>query len=250
MSDVEKITPYGAHGDSRGKGEQVRDMFDNIAPAYDLMNRMMTLGIDRSWRKQCVREVMAQRPENILDLATGTGDLAVAMARAGSDCRITGADLSEPMMEVGRSKCQREGFGDRVTFRVADAMKLPFEDNSFDAVTIAFGVRNFENIGNGLKEIERVLKPGGKVVVLELSTPTSLIVRPFYNFYTKAVIPFVGRLVSKDTDAYRYLPQSIAAVPARADMTDLMEKSGFEKARWKNLTLGVACLYSALKPVH
>lgn len=247
MPQVESITPYGSQGDHRAKTDQVRDMFDSIAPAYDLMNRMMTLGIDRSWRRRCVRMVRDAAPAAVLDLATGTGDLAVAMARAIPDARVTGADLSEGMIEVGRRKIADAGLSERVSLQVADALALPFPDASFDAVTIAFGVRNFEHLDRGYAEMARVLRPGGLLVVLELTPPSSRVVRPFYNFYTRTIIPAVGRMVSKDSRAYTYLPESIAAVPARDAMTALMEGAGFVDARWHNLTLGVATIYSARK---
>ncbi len=247
MSEVEHITPYGSQGDDRAKTDQVRDMFDSIAPAYDLMNRMMTLGIDRSWRRRCVRMVADAAPADVLDLATGTGDLAVAIARAVPGARVTGADLSEGMIEVGRRKVAEAGLADRVTLLVADALALPFPDASFDVVTIAFGVRNFEHLDRGYAEMARVLRPGGLLVVLELTPPSSAVVRPFYNIYTRGVIPAVGRMVSKDSRAYTYLPESIAAVPARGAMTALMESAGLRDAEWRNLTLGVATIYTARK---
>lgn len=246
MSEVEHITPYG---DRRAKSEQVREMFDSIASAYDTMNRMMTLGIDRSWRRRCVKLVKELAPADILDLATGTGDLAAALAEAIPDARVTGGDLSEGMIEIGRRKIAAKGLADRVGLVVADALDLPFADSSFDVVTIAFGVRNFEHLDKGYAQMSRVLRPGGKIVVLELTPPSSKIARPFYNFYTRAIIPAVGRLVSKDRRAYSYLPESIAAVPARDAMTGLMTRAGFTDARWKNLTLGTATIYTAQKPL-
>lgn len=248
-SRVEDITPYGAGGDPRAKSAQVREMFDSIAPSYDLMNRMMTLGgLDRRWRKKCVRLVADKNPADVLDLATGTGDLAVSLARAIPAARIVGGDLSEGMLEVGRRKVRHLGLDDRISLQIADALGLPFPDNSFDAVTIGFGVRNFEHLDRGYAEMLRVLRPDGLLVVLELTPPASKAIRPFYSFYTKAVIPGVGRLVSKDRRAYSYLPESIAAVPARDDMTALMISAGFTDAAWESLTIGVATIYTALKP--
>lgn len=247
MKTVEKISPYAADGDKREKGEQVRDMFDSIAPAYDVMNRMMTLGVDKSWRRKCVRLVSERHPLHILDLATGTGDLAVAMAKSIPDARIQGADLSEKMLEIGRDKVAKAGLSGRVDFTVADALKLPFENNAFDAVTIAFGVRNFQDLSAGCAEIKRVLRPGGRLVILELSTPKAKFVRPFYNLYTKKIIPLVGKCVSKDKRAYSYLPDSIAAVPARDKMSEILRDVGLKDAQWEGLTFGVATIYTATK---
>lgn len=245
--DVENIKPYAAEGDSRAKTEQVRDMFDSIAPAYDTMNRMMTMGVDRRWRRRCVRIVREAKPSTVLDLATGTGDMAVALATAMPQARITGADLSENMIEIGRKKVTERNLGDRVELLTADALALPFDDNTFDAVTIAFGVRNFEHLEAGYTEMCRVLRPGGLLVVLELTPPASKVVRPFYNFYTRCVIPGVGRLMSHDSRAYTYLPKSIAAVPARRAMLDIMEHTGLENTAFRSLTFGVATIYTATK---
>ena len=247
MTQVENIKPYVAEGDGRTKSEQVKDMFDNIAPAYDSMNRLMTLGIDRRWRKKCVKLVSEVTPESILDIATGTGDLTIAMAKAMPDAKITGVDLSEKMLALGRKKIAEQKLEGNITLQTADALNLPFDDNSFDAVTIAFGVRNFEHLDRGYAEMARVLRPGGKLVVLELSSPASKWVKPFYRFYTKCIIPAVGRFVSKDRRAYSYLPESIAAVPARSAMTAIMESGGLTEPKWKSLTFGVATIYTASK---
>ena len=248
-SKVENITPYGTGGDRRAKSTQVREMFDSIAPSYDLMNRMMTLGgLDRRWRRKCVDLVASRRPTDVLDLATGTGDLAVSLAKAIPDAQITGGDLSEGMLQVGRMKIDRLGLSVRVSLRVADALNLPFPDDSFDAITIGFGVRNFEHLDRGYAEMTRVLRPGGLLVVLELTPPASKVVKPFYNFYTRRIIPAVGRIVSRDSRAYTYLPESIAAVPARDDMTALMKGVGLTDTRWKSLAFGAATIYTAIKP--
>lgn len=248
MAEVERITPYGEE-DGRHKGEQVRDMFDSIAPAYDIMNRMMTLGVDKRWRKRCVKIVKESGAKTVLDVAAGTGDLTVALGRALPSGSIVGADLSEGMIEVGRRKIKEKGLENSVSLVVADALCLPFENDTFDALTIAFGVRNFENLSAGYTEMARVLKPGGTLVVLELTQPSSKIVKPFYRFYTRCVIPGVGRLVSKDRRAYSYLPESIAAVPTRNEMTALISECGFENAQWKSLTFGVAAIYIAKKRI-
>lgn len=241
----EAVNPYGA--DTRAKGEQVREMFDNIAPAYDLMNRMMTLGIDRSWRRKAVAAVSRSGARDILDLATGTGDLAIQLARSIPGARITGADLSEEMLRIGRLKVAEAGLTDRITLTQADGLRLPFADASFDAITVAFGVRNFEHLLEGYAEMARVLRPGGMICILELSEPVSPLVRPFYRLYTRGVIPAVGRLVSRDPRAYTYLPESIAAVPQGADMTALISRAGLTDAVCRRLTLGVCSLYTAVK---
>lgn len=245
-SGSEKINPY--EGDSRRKGEQVRDMFNNIAPAYDFMNRMMTFGgIDRSWRRKAVGELLAVHPEKILDIATGTADLAIQLAGSAPYATITGIDLSEGMIEVGRRKVDASGLSSRITLEVGDCLSLPFPDSSFQGATVAFGVRNFEHLLEGYREIHRVLAPGGRLCVLELSTPRNPFVRPFYNLYTRLVIPAIGRLVSKDTRAYTYLPESIAAVAQGTEMLSIMRRAGFRDARCKSLTLGTCTLYIAEK---
>ena len=241
----ERVNPYDGQ---RAKGEQVREMFDNIAPAYDLMNRMMTLGIDRRWRRRAVGLVRDRAPRAILDVATGTGDLAMQLARTIDGASVTGIDLSEEMLEVGRRKVASAGMQQRITLEQADCLDLPFADSTFDAVTVAFGVRNFEHLLDGYRQMLRVLRPGGMMCVIELSEPTSALVRPFYKLYTRGVIPAVGRLVSHDARAYTYLPESIAAAPQGTRMTDLMSQAGFAEASWLPLTFGVCSIYTAIKP--
>ncbi|MDE6378470.1 MAG: bifunctional demethylmenaquinone methyltransferase/2-methoxy-6-polyprenyl-1,4-benzoquinol methylase UbiE [Duncaniella sp.] len=244
--DVENITPYGS-ASGGDKSRQVRDMFDNIAPAYDFMNRAMTLGIDRLWRRRAVRMLRDCPHDDILDIATGTGDLAIRMARELDPIAVTGVDLSEGMIEIGRAKVEKENLSEIVALGIGDCMLLPFTDGSFDAVTCAYGVRNFADLVAGYREMYRVLRPGGRAVILELSTPTSGIVRPFYNLYTRHVIPAVGRVVSKDVRAYSYLPESIAAVPQGAEMTAIMKEAGFDEARAIPLTMGVCTIYEGIK---
>ena len=241
---AERITPYA--GDTRRKGEQVREMFDSIAPAYDFMNRAMTLGIDRLWRRRVVKMVARAKAGDILDIASGTGDLAIKLARELDPIAVTGVDLSEGMIEIGRAKVAKEGLQEVVTLGIGDCLLLPFTDASFDAVTCAYGVRNFADLLAGYREMHRVLRPGGRAVILELSTPTSPMVRPLYNFYTRHVIPTVGRLVSKDVRAYSYLPESIAAVPQGDAMTAIMLEAGFSQARAIPLTMGVCTIYEAV----
>lgn len=222
-------------------------MFDSIAPAYDFMNRAMTLGIDKIWRAKAVGMVKRHKPKAILDVATGTGDLAIQLAREVPGAKITGVDLSEGMVDIGREKVAKAGLQDHIDLRIADCLSLPFADGQFDCVTVAYGVRNFQNILAGYKEMHRVLSPGGMLCVIELSTPTSPIVRPLYNLYTRHVIPMVGRLVSKDGRAYSYLPESIAAVPQGASMTSLIGEAGFTRRSYFPLTFGTCTIYTALK---
>ncbi|WP_280122131.1 bifunctional demethylmenaquinone methyltransferase/2-methoxy-6-polyprenyl-1,4-benzoquinol methylase UbiE [Duncaniella muricolitica] len=242
--DVERITPYG--DGSGDKTRQVREMFDSIAPAYDFMNRAMTMGIDRLWRYKAVRLLRDCQHDDILDIATGTGDLAIKLARELDPIAVTGVDLSEGMIEIGRAKVAKEGLQEVVTLGIGDCLLLPFTDASFDVVTCAYGVRNFADLLAGYREMHRVLRPGGRAVILELSTPTSPMVRPLYNFYTRHVIPTVGRLVSKDVRAYSYLPESIAAVPQGDAMTAIMLEAGFSQARAIPLTMGVCTIYEAV----
>lgn len=243
---VENITPY--LDDRRQKTEQVKEMFDSIAPAYDFMNRAMTFGVDKLWRRKAVRMLEKKRPRTILDLATGTGDLAIALAKKIPDAKVTGADLSPQMLEVGRRKVRQAGLAQRIEMLEADGTALPFADNSFDSVTIAYGIRNFESMLAGYGEMFRVLRPGGTLVVIELATPVSPVPLAFYKAYTRWIIPAVGRMVSKEKRAYSYLPESIAAVPQRHSMLSLMEQAGFGDATFRPLTFGTCIIYSATKP--
>lgn len=240
---VEQVTPYS----SGSKTEQVRQMFDSIAPAYDFMNRAMTLGIDIWWRRLAVKRLKRIRPAHILDVATGTGDFAIQLQQSLQPQHITGIDLSQGMLDEACRKVKEKGLDDRISFEQGDCMALPMHDESFDAVTVAFGVRNFEHLQQGYQEMARVLKPGGMLCVLELSTPTNPVIRWFYDIYTLHIIPWLGSLKSGDKSAYRYLPQSIAAVPQGDDMLQLMRNAGLRDATFKRLTLGVCTIYCATK---
>ena len=242
----ENVKPYDS---KRPKHEQVEEMFDSIAPAYDFMNRAMTLGIDKLWRRKAVRMVAARSPRRLLDVATGTADLAISLARRIPGLEVTGIDLSEEMLAVGRRKVERAGLEGRVSLTKADCLALPFPDASFDCVTVAYGVRNFEHLDRGYAEMARVLRPGGLLCVVELSVPASRLVLPLYRFYTRAVIPAVGRLVSGDSSAYTYLPQSVAAMPQGERMLALMREAGLESPRLLPLTFGVCTIYTACRGV-
>ncbi len=237
---VEEIKPYNGEG---GKAKQVEEMFDSIAPAYDFMNRAMTLGIDRWWRRVAVRMVGKTHPQHILDVATGTGDFAIDLYRKLQPQQVVGIDLSQGMLDVAREKIARRGLSDAITIQQGDCLALPFEDGSFDAVTVAFGVRNFEHLLQGYKEMHRVLEPDGILCVVELSTPRNRVVRWFYDLYTLHIIPWMGSLKSGDRSAYRYLPQSIAAVPQGDDMLAIMREAGFTNCKVKRLTLGTCSIY-------
>ena len=242
---VEQVTPYGTT--DTAKTEQVRQMFDAIAPAYDFMNRAMTLGIDIWWRKLAVKRLKRIRPAAILDVATGTGDFAIQLNKSLHPQHITGIDLSQGMLDEARRKVKDKGLEEKITFVKGDCMALPMADGTFDAVTVAFGVRNFEHLQQGYKEMARVLKPGGMLCVLELSTPGNRLIRWFYDLYALHIIPAIGAMKSGDKTVYRYLPESIAAVPQGDDMLQLMRNAGLRDATFKCLTLGVCTIYTAVK---
>jgi len=244
-STPEKIKPYD---NLRPKTEQVEEMFNAIAPAYDFMNRAMTFGIDKLWRRIAVGMVRRHNPARILDVATGTADLAIRLCRAMPQVEVTGIDLSEQMLRVGREKVERAALAKRISLAKADCLALPFPDNSFDAVTVAYGVRNFERLAQGYAEMARVLRPGGMLCVIELSTPHGKITRPLYNIYTRRLIPALGKLVSADSRAYTYLPESIAAMPQGDAMLALMTGAGLENPALRALTFGVCTIYTACKP--
>ena len=242
---MSEVTPYD---DGRGKTDQVRDMFDNIAPAYDRLNRAMSFGLDRRWRRRAVELAAQDAPRRIVDIATGTGDFAIALARHIPGAQVTGLDLSANMVEIGRHKVAEAGLDDRIELVTGDCLASPLEDSVADVVTVAFGVRNFADLPAGYAAMRRMLRPGGRLCVLELSTPTNPLVRPLYRFYAGGIIPLMGRMVSHDTRAYSYLPESIAAVPQGHAMTCLMEEAGFTDASFEPLTFGVCTLYTAINP--
>lgn len=238
--------PYDS---DKGKGEQVESMFDSIAPAYDFMNSVMSLGMHTLWRdlalKMAVRR-LGHAPAKILDVATGTGDIVFALRRRHPQAEITGIDLSDGMLDIARRKLAETDLppaSGKTEFIQGNCLDLPFADGSFDMVTVAYGVRNFENTLKGYREMLRVLKPGGILCVVELSEPTSLIPRIFYKGYTRGFIPVAGRLMSGDPRAYSYLHESIEAAPQRADMTAIMTQAGIKGATWKSVFPGAVCIY-------
>ena len=239
------VSPYN---DGREKTDQVRDMFDNIAPAYDNLNRAMSFGLDRSWRRRAVDFVAEAGASRIVDIATGTGDFALSLAERSPDGYITGLDLSENMIKIGRKKIEEAGMADRISLIVGDCLASPLPEGQADAVTVAFGVRNFSDLLAGYRSMRGMLRPGGRLCVLELSTPVNPLVRPIYKFYSAYIIPLMGRLVSKDRRAYSYLPESIAAVPQAEEMLDIMSRAGFVNPYFQRLTFGVCTLYTAVNP--
>jgi demethylmenaquinone methyltransferase/2-methoxy-6-polyprenyl-1,4-benzoquinol methylase len=240
----QNITPYKDSG--LGKKEQVAQMFDTISGNYDGLNRVISFGIDVKWRKKVLKLVAAKNPNTILDIATGTGDLAILMAATNAK-EIIGADISEGMMEVGRKKVTEKNLDGRVQLVYGDSEKLPFADNYFDAITVAFGIRNFETLEKGLADILRVLKPGGIFVILETSVPTKFPFKQGYKLHSKFVLPLIGRLFSKDREAYSYLSESASVFPYGEKLNNILRKIGFIEVKDMPQTFGVATIYSASK---
>jgi demethylmenaquinone methyltransferase / 2-methoxy-6-polyprenyl-1,4-benzoquinol methylase len=223
----------------------VRNMFDNIAPRYDVLNRILSGGIDQQWRRKAIAMIQADSHSRILDVATGTGDLAILAASLDPD-EIVGVDIAEKMLQVGRVKIEKRGLSSLIKLKHGDAEQLPFSEKSFDAAMVAFGVRNFEDLSAGLKDISRVLKPGGRLVVLEFSRPRHFPIKQFYSFYGRFILPAIGKMISGDDAAYKYLPESIDAFPDGEEFLDAMESSGFRAVSQKRLTFGIASLYTGL----
>lgn len=229
------------------KKEQVANMFDGIAPRYDLLNHLLSLGIDKSWRRKAIRSLDAVRPRTILDVATGTGDLAIVAANRFSQALITGVDISAGMLEMGRKKVEGLNLSERIAMRQADSERLPFDDAAFDAVICAYGVRNFENLEAGLREMARVMQPGGRLAILEFSKPKAFPFAQLYRFYFSAILPLIGKLVSKHSRAYTYLPESVAAFPEGKEFIRILERCGFAQAKARPLTFGITTLYTATR---
>ena len=241
---AESILPYN---EEEQKGLQVERMFDTIAGKYDLLNHTLSFGIDKLWRKKGIAYLRPFAPKQILDIATGTGDLAIQLQRQLQPDHIIGADLSEGMMEEGRQKVAKAGLSDHITFERQDCTALTYEDNRFDAVTAAFGVRNFERIEQGIAEMYRVLKPGGHLMILELSTPEHFPMAQSYHLYSSVFIPLIGRVLAHNKAAYHYLPASIKVVPQGRVMTELLQRVGFKEAHAQTFTFGVCSMYTGTK---
>ena len=243
MYKQEEIKPYH-EGEKAG---QVEAMFDNIAPTYDKLNHRLSWDIDKGWRKKAIRLLAPHKPQTILDIATGTGDFAILAAQMLHPTRLTGADISEGMMEIGRQKVKQLGLDSIITFEKEDCLNLSYADNTFDAVTAAFGIRNFADLDKGLAEMCRVLKTGGKLVIVELTTPVGFPMKQLFHLYSHTVLPVYGRLISKDTAAYSYLTKTIEAFPQGERMMDILKQSGFKKTEFKRLTFGICTMYFATK---
>ena len=241
-----KVTPYKAS--SEGKKRQVEQMFDTISENYDGMNRVISLGSDVSWRKKVIKLVSAKNPRTILDIATGTGDLAIQFAeKMKTDAKIIGLDISEGMLNMARKKVAGKPISGKIEFVQADSEALPFENDHFDAITVSFGIRNFENLEKGLSEIYRVLRADGIFVILETSVPTKFPFKQGYHFYTKYVLPLLGRMLSKDKVAYQYLGESASIFPYGGELNNILRKIGFKEVENKPQTFGVATIYTATK---
>lgn len=238
------VVPY--KDDAASKKLQVARMFDTISGNYDFLNHFLSFGIDIHWRKKAIKLLQKSNPKLILDVATGTGDFAL-QALSLKPTKIIGVDISEGMLERGRKKMIEKGVSEMIEMRNGDSENLPFEENKFDAIIVAFGVRNFENLNKGLAEMLRVLKPGGRVVILEFSKPTSVIIKPLYQFYFRFVTPAIGKLFSKDAHAYEYLPESVNAFPDGADFTGILDRLGYKNTSCKPLTFGISSLYTGTK---
>jgi len=230
-------------GEVDGKAEAVEDMFDAVAPRYDLLNRVLSAGIDRYWRRRAVRMLQDEQPRRVLDVATGTADLALRIERTLHPRETVGVDLSTEMLTRGREKIAQAGLSPRISLLKADAAALPFDDETFDAAFVAFGVRNFEDLDAGLSDIRRVLRPGGTLVVLEFSQPRAFPIKQLYNWYSHHVLPRIGGVLSPDQGAYEYLPNSVAAFPDGTDFLQRMADVGYTDLEWTPLTFGIASLY-------
>ena len=241
---TKRVTPY--KDSDLGKKEQVTQMFNNISKNYDGLNRVISFGIDIKWRNRVVAILTKNKPNSILDIATGTGDLAINMVKTGAS-KIVGLDISPGMLEVGKDKIKDKKLANTIEMVVGDSENLPFKDDSFDAVTVAFGVRNFETLEKGLAEIFRVLKPNGSFVVLETSVPTKTPYKQGYSFYTKRILPLIGRIFSKDRSAYAYLSESASVFPHGENFNNILRKIGFIDVVNKPQTFGVATIYVATK---
>lgn len=238
------VTPYNS---SAGKKEQVAEMFDHIAPQYDFLNQVLSFGIHKGWRKKSVKKLLALKPKVMMDVATGTGDFAIEAVRQLHPNKIVGVDISEGMMKFGRDKVKEKKLDHIISFESGDSENLPFEAKTFDAITVGFGVRNFANLEKGVTGMYNVLKPGGVLVVLEFSKPRKFPMKQGYQFYSRFILPVIGRIFSKDQRAYSYLPESVQAFPDGEDFLSVMKKCGFSDVQWQPLTFGIASIYTGRK---
>ena len=243
MYGQEVIKPYG----KGEKAQQVEQMFDHIAPSYDKLNHRLSWNIDKGWRRKAIRQLAPYKPQALLDIATGTGDFAILAAEMLKPTRLVGADISEGMMEIGRQKVREKGLDSIISFEKEDCLALSYPDTTFDAVTAAFGIRNFADLDAGLREMCRVLKPGGHLSIVELTSPVSFPMKQLFHIYSHTVLPVYGRLISKDTSAYSYLTKTIEAFPQGERMTEILHKAGFSEARFQRLTFGICTMYFAMK---
>lgn len=244
MSEKEVVKPYNK-GNSTKK-EEVAEMFNNISGRYDFLNHFLSLGIDKLWRKKAIRQLKEVHPQRILDIATGTGDFALAALKLKPK-EVVGVDISSGMLEVGKQKMKKKGVDGIIRMELGDSESLQFEDNSFDALTVGFGVRNYENLERGLTDMLRVLRPGGKAVILEFSKPKRFPVKQLFGFYSKYMIPFFGKSISKDSRAYSYLPESVAAFPEGKDFENILTRLGYRDVKAILVSGGIATIYSGLK---
>ena len=229
------------------KKRQVENMFDKIAFRYDFLNRFLSAGIDVGWRKKAIKQLVSSKPKNILDVATGTADFAITSYEILKPEKITGIDISEGMLDIGRKKIEKAGLEEHIELLDGDSEAILFDDNTFDAVTVAFGVRNFENLEKGLSEIKRVLKPGGKLIVLECTKPSAPVIKQLYNFYMKTITPKIGKIIAKNNEAYQYLNDSVLQFPEKESFIHILKQSDYRNAFYKTLTLGICTIYCAEK---
>ena len=234
------VLPYKDKSDAKKK--QVAEMFDSISGKYDFLNHFLSLGTDIRWRKKAIKMLANLQPKHILDIATGTGDFAIESLKLNPE-KVIGVDISEGMLNVGREKMKKRGYSEIIDMQSGDSENLHFDDNKFDAVIVAFGVRNFENLEKGLSEMNRVLRPGGRAVILEFSKPMVFPFKQLYNFYFRWILPKIGKIVSKDNVAYTYLPESVNEFPYGDDFLRILEKTGYKNTRCKPLTLGISSIY-------
>jgi demethylmenaquinone methyltransferase/2-methoxy-6-polyprenyl-1,4-benzoquinol methylase len=243
MYGQEQINPY--HEGEKAK--QVEQMFDNIAPTYDKLNHRLSWDIDRGWRRKAILQLAPHKPQDLLDIATGTGDFAILAAEMLHPKRLIGSDISEGMMEIGRQKVKERGLDSIITFERQDCLALSYPDEQFDAVTAAFGIRNFADLDQGLREMQRVLRKGGHLSIVELTTPVSFPMKQLFKIYSHTVLPIYGRLISRDASAYSYLTRTIEAFPQGERMVEILTRAGFSQARFKRLTFGICTMYLATK---